>query len=81
MSVQSKFGVSGHEQRQLLRGVVQEYVSGLCWVMRYYYDGAHSHLLPASSASWIPTVELQKEWEQFPVWGVFPLHRIRMVTR
>ena len=51
MSVQSKFGVSGHEQRQLARGVVQEYVRGLCWVMRYYYDGAHSHLLPASKAS------------------------------
>lgn len=51
MSVQSKFGVSGHEQRQLARGVVQEYVRGLCWVMRYYYDGAYSYLLPASKAS------------------------------
>ena len=51
MSVQSKFGVSGHEQCELVRGIVQEYVRGLCWVMRYYYDGAHSHLTPALRAS------------------------------
>ena len=39
--VQSKFGVEAHEQQQLVRDIVQEYVRGLCWVMRYYYDGAH----------------------------------------
>ena len=37
--MQSKLGVAGHEQKGLVRDIVQEYVRGLCWVMRYYYDG------------------------------------------
>lgn len=40
--MQSKLGVAGPEQRGLVRDIVQEYVRGLCWVMRYYYDGESS---------------------------------------
>lgn len=40
--LQAKTGVEGPEQAEMVRGMVQEYVRGLCWVMRYYYDGAFS---------------------------------------
>lgn len=46
--LQSKFGVEGQEQRALVRDVVQEYVRGLCWVMRYYYDGERRTILPGA---------------------------------
>lgn len=39
-SAQAKTGVEGLEQAEMVRGMVHEYVRGLCWVMRYYYDGA-----------------------------------------
>ncbi|CAL8463003.1 g2537 [Coccomyxa elongata] len=38
----AKTGVEGLEQAEMVRGMVQEYVRGLCWVMRYYYDGVAS---------------------------------------
>ncbi|KAG1677357.1 hypothetical protein FOA52_010736 [Chlamydomonas sp. UWO 241] len=39
---QEKLGVPEEEQAGLVRGIVQAYVEGLCWVMRYYYDGVAS---------------------------------------
>ena len=38
--MQAKLGVEGAEQDRLRREMVKAYVEGLCWVMRYYYDGA-----------------------------------------
>ena len=39
MVVQAKTGVEGPEQARMVREMVREYVKGLCWVMRYYYEG------------------------------------------
>lgn len=40
---QDKFGVApGPEMQAVIRSLVQAYVEGLCWVMRYYYDGVAS---------------------------------------
>lgn len=44
--MQAKTGVEGPEQAEMVRGMVQEYVRGLCWVMRYYYDGVPTPLDP-----------------------------------
>ena len=48
--MQAKTGVEGPEQAEMVRGMVQEYVRGLCWVMRYYYDGAPTPLNPPHPA-------------------------------
>lgn len=38
--MQAKIGVDGPEQGPIIRDMVKEFVRGLCWVMKYYYDGA-----------------------------------------
>ncbi len=50
--VQAKTGVEGPEQAEMVRGMVQEYVRGLCWVMRYYYDGVLLNPLMICCAVW-----------------------------
>lgn len=32
----------GGQQGEVIRGLVQSYVEGLCWVMAYYYEGVAS---------------------------------------
>ena len=40
---ETKFHVKpGPEQEALARNVVEKYVEGLCWVMKYYYEGCAS---------------------------------------
>lgn len=33
---------TGPSQRRILHSIVQAYVEGLCWVMKYYYEGVAS---------------------------------------
>ena len=40
-AIQAKTGLEGPEQAAVVRAMVCEYVRGLAWVMRYYYEGAH----------------------------------------
>jgi hypothetical protein len=41
--LQEKFGVpAGPAQAAVIADLVKAYVEGLCWVMRYYYDGVAS---------------------------------------
>ena len=40
---ETKFHVKpGPEQEALIRNIVEKYVEGLCWVMKYYYEGCAS---------------------------------------
>ncbi|PSC72218.1 5 -3 exoribonuclease 2 [Micractinium conductrix] len=39
---EDKFGVPAGQQKEITRSLVQSFVEGLCWVMRYYYDGVAS---------------------------------------
>ena len=41
----AKLGAEQEEQGPLVRDMVRAFVEGLCWVMRYYYDGALSTTL------------------------------------
>jgi len=39
---EEKLGVKGEEVGPAISSLVQSYVEGLCWVMKYYYDGVAS---------------------------------------
>jgi hypothetical protein len=39
---QEKLGVAPEAQEALVSDVVRKYVEGVCWVMKYYYDGVAS---------------------------------------
>ncbi|KAG7673428.1 hypothetical protein Ndes2526B_g03127 [Nannochloris sp. 'desiccata'] len=39
---EEKLGVKGEEVGPAVSSLVQSYVEGLCWVMKYYYDGVAS---------------------------------------
>mmetsp|Transcript_3382 Transcript_3382/g.9711 ORF Transcript_3382/g.9711 Transcript_3382/m.9711 type:complete len:890 (+) Transcript_3382:1230-3899(+) len=39
---QEKFGNPPEDQAKLVRDMVKHYIEGVCWVMRYYYDGVAS---------------------------------------
>ena len=49
--MQAKTGVEGPEQARMVREMVREYVRGLCWVMRYYYEGGSQPALVVGSLS------------------------------
>ena len=51
---QAKTGVEGAEQAGMVRDMVREYVKGLCWVMRYYYEGARRAALPPTPSYFWP---------------------------
>lgn len=35
-------GAAPSDQGPVIAGIVKSYVEGLCWVMRYYYEGVAS---------------------------------------
>lgn len=37
--LQEKLGLPEHEQAPTVREMVRKFVEGLCWVMKYYYEG------------------------------------------
>ena len=37
-----KLSVSPESQEGVVRQIVKDYIRGLCWVMKYYYDGVAS---------------------------------------
>ena len=39
---QEKMGAPPGQQEAVIASIVKSYVEGLCWVMRYYYDGVAS---------------------------------------
>ena len=39
---QEKMDVPPEHQAPVIAGIVKSYVEGLCWVMRYYYEGVAS---------------------------------------
>lgn len=69
-SPQDKFGVeAGPPQAEVVRGLVRAYVEGLCWVMRYYYDGVASwtwfypyHYAPFASGADVHGVRCRVGW-------------------
>ena len=58
--VQAKTGMEGPEQARMVREMVREYVKGLCWVMRYYYQGGflNSALVMGAALSFIDAIPL-----------------------
>lgn len=39
---QEKMGAAPQDQAPIIASIVKAYVEGLCWVMRYYYEGVAS---------------------------------------
>ena len=37
--LQEKLGLPEGEQAPVVRQMVEKYIEGVCWVMRYYYEG------------------------------------------
>lgn len=42
LGLQIKYPEAGDKLEDTIKGMVQSYVEGLCWVMAYYYDGVPS---------------------------------------
>ena len=40
MYAQEKLGLPEAEQGPVIRKMVEKYIEGVCWVMKYYYEGA-----------------------------------------
>ena len=39
LHVQEKLGLPEAEQGPVIRKMVEKYIEGVCWVMKYYYEG------------------------------------------
>ena len=51
--MQEKLGLPEDAQGPVVRQMVEKYIEGVCWVMKYYYEGAHLILPPrACSMPW-----------------------------
>ena len=50
MRVQEKLGLAEDAQGPVVRQMVEKYIEGVCWVMKYYYEGAPCPAVPLAYA-------------------------------